>query len=634
MNKQILILCFSLFISGVSFVGAASADEATLKPIEVTATRTTLKEENKTSAVTIITQEEIQKKQHMQVQDILREQLGIQVVRSGPLGSQTSIFMRGAGSQSTLVMIDGIQVNLNTSGGFNFAHLQMDNIERIEILRGPQSTLWGADAVGGVINIVTKKGKGGPTHSIGYEVGSYKTFKETVTSSGAFDKFDYSLSASRADSVGFSSYNEERGATEDDGYENMSLSSRLGYGFMGDGRVDMITRYTRAKNDFDGSDPFTFAFSDTLEERSTSDHFTLAVPIQKSITDQWDVKLISNLSYNKSDNINPLFGDSTIYNRTYTVDFQNNVVLTDYLSTVFGLEYQLANGRSTFKGNPFLFFPIASSQGGRTNHSEGYYMEGRFNYEDRAFLTAGFRQDVNSEFEDKLTYKVEAAYLFKKSGTKLRASHATGFRAPTINELFFEPFNNPNLKPETSKNWEAGIEQKLFGDRLTLAVNYFHTDYTNLIVFVDIPVFPFSTPRNVGLATSQGVESSLNLKIIEDLDLTVLHTWNQAVDDVAHETLPRRPRNTLSVTLSHLWQKKLGTTVTAQYRSSMDSSSFATGDKLSSRTLLRTAVSYQLNKNLKLTARGENLLDEVYEEPFQVGTAGISGYGGLVYTFN
>jgi len=260
-------------------------------------------------------------------------------------------------------------------------------------------------------------------------------------------------------------------------------------------------------------------------------------------------------------------------------------------------------------------------------------MEGRLNYEDRIFLTAGFRQDINSEFRDKFTYKVEAAYRFKKSGTKLRATHATGFRAPTINELFSAPFNNPNLKSEESRNWEVGIEQKLLGDRLILDINYFFTDYTNLIVFVSLSAPPFSTPQNVGSATSKGVESSLKLKIVENLNLKVLHTWNQAVDDIANETLARRPRNTLSVSLHHNWKDKLNSLISISYRSSMDSSSFVTGDIVGGRTLLRAAISYQLNKNWKLTARGENLLGKDYEEPFRFGTAGISGYGGIVFTF-
>ena len=355
------------------------------------------------------------------------------------------------------------------------------------------------------------------------------------------------------------------------------------------------------------------------------------MPIQKSISDQWDVKLNTNISYDKLESINPVFGDSSILNRTYTLDFQNNLVLSDYFSTVFGLEYQVTNGQSTFKGNPLLFIP--PSQVGRTNHSQGYYMEGRLNYEDRIYLTAGFRQDINSEFKDKFTYKVEAAYRFKKPGTKLRVAHSTGFRAPTINELFFAPFNNPNLKSEESKNWEAGIEQKMFGDRLILEVNYFYTDYTNLIVFVSLPVPPFSTPQNVGSATSQGVESSLKFKFTENFDLTVFHTWNQAVDDNANETLARRPRNTLSITLHHNWEDKVSSLISMSYRSKMDSSSFSTGDVVGGRALLRAAISYQLNKNWQLTARGENLLDKKYEEPFRFGTAGISGYAGVVYTF-
>ncbi len=625
MNKQILVLCLSLFILSVSFVGAASADEATLKPIEVTATRTTLKEENKTSAVTIITQEEIQKKQHMQVQDILREQLGIQVVRSGPLGSQTSVFMRGANSSSTLVMIDGVQVNSNSNGAFNFANLQMDNIERIEILRGPQSTLWGSDAVGGVINIVTKRGNGEPTHSIAFEGGSFGTFKETLTSSGARSKFDYSLSASRTNSDSFSAFNEDRGATESDRYDNVSLSTRLGYNFPGDGRIEVISRYGHSKNDFDGLDPATFAFSDTIPHRLTNETFSIAVPIQKSITDQWDIKLNSSLSYDKLDTIDPTFGDSATFSRTYTIDFQNNVTLSENFSTVFGYEYQVTNGQTTSQGNPVTF--TAPAQFGLDNHSQGFYIEGRFNYEDRLFLTAGFRQEINSEFQNKGTHKIEATYQFKGSGTKVRVSHATGFRVPSQNELFFPFFGNINLLPEESTNWEGGIEQKLFDDRLTLSATYFYTDYTNLIVSDPSNFF---LAGNVGKAVSQGVESSIHLKLLKNLNLTLLHTWNQAVDEIADKTLAKRPRNTFSATLSHSWNKKLNSLVTVQYRSRMVS---GFGPVLA-RTLLRATLSYQLLKNLKLTARGENLLDKDYEESFKSGTAGISGYGGFVYTFN
>jgi vitamin B12 transporter len=260
------------------------------------------------------------------------------------------------------------------------------------------------------------------------------------------------------------------------------------------------------------------------------------------------------------------------------------------------------------------------------NHSQGFYFEGRFNYEDSLFLTAGFRQDINSEFKDKLTYKVEAAYRFKGAGTKLRVSHATGFRVPSQNELFFPFFGNTNLLPEESTNWEGGIEQKLLDGRLVLGATYFYTDYTNLI---QGDPNNFFLAGNVGSATSQGVESSINLEILKDLHLTVLHTWNQAVDDIANKTLAKRPRNTFSATLSHHWLKKLHSLVTVQYRSRMRSGL----GPVKGRTLLRAAISYRLNKNWKLTARGENLLDEDYEESFESGTAGISGYAGVTFTF-
>ena len=229
----------------------------------------------------------------MQVKDILREQLGVNVVSPGRIGAPSSVFMRGANSASTLVLIDGVQVKSNTLGAFDFQHLQMDNIERIEILRGPQSTLWGADAVGGVINIVTKRGKGKPTHSLAFEGGSFATFKETLSSSGALNKLDYAFTASRTDSDGFSAFNKDRGATEKDGYANTTFSTKAGYNFWDDARAELITRYTYAKNDFDdftSDSPFNF---------STSEAFYFAAPFQKSITEWWDAKINLNFNYDK-----------------------------------------------------------------------------------------------------------------------------------------------------------------------------------------------------------------------------------------------------------------------------------------------------------------------------------------------
>jgi vitamin B12 transporter len=603
----------------------AFADDNTeeLRAIEITATRTSIEEDNPASALTVITQEEIQQKQHMQVKDILREQMGINIVTPGRLGASSSLFMRGANSQSTLVLIDGVQVKSNTLGSFDFQNLQMDNIERIEILRGPQSTLWGADAVGGVINIVTKRGKGKPTHSASLEGGSFTTFKETLSSSGSFNKFDYALTVSRTDSEGFSAFNKDRGAIEKDGYANNTISTRAGYNFWDDARMEFVARFTRARNDFDGFS------SDFFGNEITSDTFYISTPFQKSITKWWDAKINLNINYEKLNNVDFTFADSVITNRTYTADFQNNITFNKIFSAIFGFEYQITNGENTSAasifGDPAIFFEFE-------NKSQGYYLQTNATFFDSLNLTAGFRQDFNTRFDNKLTYKFEGAYKIKIEPVdiKIRGAYSTGFRAPSINQLIFPNFGNPNIKSEESESREIGIEFTTLSGRLKFGSNYFNVNYSDLIESVLI-AFPIFQAQNIGSASSEGVESFINLQIMNNLDLTATHTWNNAVDDSDGSTLRRRPKNIFSISLHHNWNKKLDSIVTVSYRSALDQ---ATTSRVGGRAIVRAALSYQINKSIKLTARGENLLDKDYEEPFRTGTQGIAGYAGVVYSFN
>jgi len=618
-NSFIMTFCILMIPMAVT----AEDNEEELKAIEITATRTSIEEENPASALTVITQEEIQQKQHMQVKDILREQLGLNVVTSGRLGASSSVFMRGANSASTLVLIDGVQVKSNTTGSFDLQHLQMDNIERIEILRGPQSTLWGADAVGGVINIVTKRGKGKPTHTLTLEGGKYATFKETLSSSGALNKLDYAFTASRTDSDGFSAFNKDRGATEKDGYANNTFSTKAGYNFWDDARVELITRLTLAKNDFDGFN------SDVPGNIIDSETFYIATPLQKSFFKWWDAKINLNFNYDKlkTKDTSPFTGNSLITSRTYTVDFQNNVSINKNISTVFGFEYQITNGENTSAANvfgPASFFEFE-------NKSQGYYLQSNATLFDALYLTAGFRQDFNTRFDNKLTYKFEGAYKIKTKPVdiKIRGAYSTGFRAPSINDLLFPGFSNINIRPEESENREIGIEFTTLSGRLSFGSNYFNVDYTDLIEIVEIALFIFEA-QNVGRASSEGVESFIKWRIVDDLDATVSHTWNNAVNEITGETLSRRPKNNFSASLHYNWNKKLDSVVTVIYRSALDQAS----NRVGGRALVRAALSYQINKSVKLTARGENLLDKDYEEPFRSGTQGMSGYFGFVYSFN
>ncbi len=603
-----------LIFSGIATVHAAD-DTVDLKTLSVTTTRTSSPVDEISSSISIITEKEITKKQYPNVLSVLRDELGMEVVQSGPLGTATSVFLRGAGSNSTLVLIDGVQVNANTTGAFSFSDLTTDNIEQIEILRGPQSTLWGSDAVGGVINIITKRGKGKPTHSFAFEGGSFGTFKESLNSGGDLGFLDYSVSVSRTDSEGFSAANESRGNSENDGYENTTVSTRLGRNFMGDGRVDFIGRFTKAIVEFDA-----FGFVDG-KGFSKSDSYYLSLPIQKAILDRWDLKINPTFAYDFLTTNDPggFTKKSHILNRTHGVDVQNNVELNKYFSTAFGFEYEARNGVNE------------ESNLRKTIKNKGFYLQLQGRYGKRITGTAGFRHDINSIFENPTTKKFEAAYRILETSTRIRGAYATGFRAPTLNELFFPNFGTPSLKPEKSKSWEAGVDQNLLDDKVKIGVTYFHVDFENLIQTVDLGGFIFRA-QNVAEATTKGVETSLNIILPKNFRLSSNYTWLTARDEDGGPLI-RRAEHNFSANLTHIWKEKLETLVGVRTRSNTHSNSTGT-NRTGGFTTMRAAVSYKVNKHLKLTARGENLFDKEYEENFGFGTAGVSGYAGFTWYFN
>ena len=601
-----VVITFFQFICPLQIQATEKVEK--LKQIDVDAARNPLALKNLPTSATVITHQQIKEKNYINVENMLREELGLDVVQNGSLGSTTAVFTRGAGTSSTLVLVDGIQVNSNTLGSFNFAHIQPENIERIEILRGPQSTLWGADAVGGVINIVTKKGKGKPSYFFSFEGGSFATFKEVLGSSGEIGKFDFSATVSRADSQGFSSADEFFGNTENDGYQNTSIAIRSGLNFKdGKGRAELIGRYIDNHVEFDN---FDFGLSRVVDGPpfSRGESFYIAGPISFVIFPWWDIQFNPNVAYDSVKSRAQTFSDSNIYSTTYTLDVQNNFILGEYLSLIVGGEYQNRVGRNV---NTF------------NRHLENWsvFMQGVLDLFESFVFTAGFRYDDNSAFEDKLTYKFEAAYRLNNTGTRIRAAYATGFRAPTLNDLFFPGFNNPNLLPEGVKSWEIGFDQTFWGDKASFSVVYFDSDYDNLIQFS----FVTFQPENIGRATSQGVESSLKIKFPQNFLLTMNYTWNRAIDDVTQQRLRRRAQNKFHANLQHTWRKKLSSLLGITYKSDTFDLPQGTGGYV----VVRAVLEYKINKHVKVSVRGENLLDKHYQEVFGFGTAGISGYVGF-----
>ncbi len=612
--KSFYVLLLTIFAVCISFSAPSFADEnkaEVLAPIKIQASRGVLDKKNLPSSITVIDRKQIEEKKYINIEDMLREELGLDVVQNGTLGSNTAVFMRGAGSSSTLVLVDGVQVNSNTTGAFNFSNILTENIDRIEILRGPQSTLWGADAVGGVINLVTKRGRGAPTHSFSFEGGSFNTFKEVLASSGGNERADYSITAARIDSEGISSANEDNGNDEEDGYQNTSVSLRTGLNFLEDGRVDFIGRYINSKIEFDN---FLFGTGSVDGPPfSNTESFYLALPVKKSLASWWDVKFNPNFSYDELRSRNQTFADSDIFSRTYTLDLQNTFNFAKFYSLILGGEYQSRNGANN------------GSSINKDLENRSVYLQGIFNYEDRVVLTGGFRYDDNDPFEDALTYKFEGAYRFGW-GTRIRAAKATGFRAPTVNDLFFPGFGNPDLEPEENDSWEAGFDHSFLDGNLTVSSVYFDQDFDNLIQF-DLSTF---MPENVAKAKSKGVETSLRVKLIHDFVLTLNHTWNDTFDEDTRRRLRRRAEQKFHANLQRNWNDKLNTLVGLTYKSDTEDGTAGSTDDY---VVFRTAIIYKHNKHIKFTVRGENLFDEKYEEVVGFGTAGASAYAGFIFTY-
>ncbi len=589
-----------------------------LGPVVVTATKTEVPLKEVTSSVTVITENEIQDKKAKTVLEVLRDVPGMDVAQTGGPGGMTSIFMRGGNSSHTLVLIDGVRVNDATTGAFDFADLTVDNIERIEIVRGPQSTLYGSDAIGGVINIITKRGKGAPAVSLSAEAGSYQSFRESVGVTGATPSLDYSLSVARFDTDGFSRADERNGNTEKDGYGNTTVSSRLGMNLGTVGQLDLTARYTNAKVDLDGCG---FTVCPVDDPNYVQDNYSQLISARYSrpLTSWWNQQL--ELAFNRDElkghDPDPadVFNNYDIDTQGRHLDWQHHFSIGETDLLTLGYEYQGQRGKEKDAFD-------------KTISDSAVYVQNQHQVSDLFSEVVGVRADYNSRFGDEITYKAEAAYRVPVTGTRLRAAYGTGFHGPTLNDLFFPGFGNPNLKPETSKSVEGGVEQSLFSGKVNLRGTYFHTSFENLIVF-DSATF---LPQNIGKAMAKGTELEFHFSPIQAVTLKANYTYTGTRNEENDKELPRRPRQKASTGLNLKPLPSLNLQCDLHYVGKRFDDTANTAP-VGAYTLVHMAGSFDLTKTVQIFARVENLFDRKYEEVLGFGTAGRSAYGGVQVTF-
>ena len=653
----VLFLWIAALANSASAQEVAMADQPELETpdVVVSATKTPIPAKQVTSAVEVITGEDMQQRKIRTVSEALRWAQGLSVNQSGGPGTTVDVRIRGGTPEQTLVLIDGAIVNSATIGIYDFANLTSDNIERIEILRGSQSMLWGSDAMGGVINITTKRGRDKPNISGFAEYGSFNTIREGAGLAGKKGPVDFSGSISRWDTAGFSAINYRRGAAERDGYHNWQGSLRLGADLPKDGRIDFSFRWLNSIVNFDGFafNSVTFASdpADVLGAKSKDSQYIFAGNYMQPITSWWSQRLTLSRAMDNlvSDGgtvernvvtgaVGPIGFPfrSQIETTSNRIEWQHNVQIGKPLSLTAGYQFreQKGDNRNLLTNEGVFADKIVSSHAG--------FGEAQLNLWDRVFGTAGIRQDEYNVFGSATTYRVTGGYLHHETGTKLRGSYATGFRAPTINQLFFPGFGTPNLQPEKSQALDAAIEQTLPNDWGSISVGYFWTRYRNLILSVFDPTvctapgsFGFCA-QNAGLARAQGVEVNTKLKLYRDgrwvksLDVQINYTYAATRDFSSgpDTRLPKWPLHQVTTVISYQPIEGLHANLEGRYFGQRFNNVGNDGS-VSSLFVWNLSASYDVTKQVQAYLRFDNMFNEKYEEVLFFGTPIRSIFGGV-----
>jgi vitamin B12 transporter len=528
--------------------GAAQETKEKLDPVVVTATKIEEPQERLGATVTVITEDELRLYNYSTAGDALRQVPGLEVTRSGGIGKLTQVRVRGTGTQQVQVLIDGMRVNSPTAGGFDLSDLGLDQIDRIEIIRGPQSTLYGADAIGGVIHIITKRGQG-PFSIFGSgEAGNYETYRVRGGFSGSYKIFDYAVSGS---------WIESDGRTDNDASQQGSVNANVGLTLPFNGHLGIALRYnsnwTELPVDFTiPTEPF-FVGDPNASQRSETT--TVSVVWDQKPLDWLQLRarygLYTNLTkfsdpFTAGDveagNFDAFQGDSRskIYTERQEFELLGAVTFPKWNTLTVGGEYKYEYGRNESVG-----FGAPDSTFSKSLETWSVFAQDELRLFDRVILSGGVRYDDNNQFGDVTTSRVGAVVLVKETGTKGRGTWGQGFRAPTINDLFFPGFSNPDLRPEESTSWEVGVDQALWKNRIRLGATYFNNVFEDLIQFVFAGgVF---RPVNVGEAESQGVEITAAFDVLDQLSLTGNYTYVNARDLTAGTELRRVPHHVYNV---------------------------------------------------------------------------------------
>lgn len=604
------IVCLSLSLLLLPTV-PTWAEVATLPGVVVTASPWAEPEETVTQDLRVINREEIEAKGVPFVTDLLRGQPGLSLAQSGGTGKNTSIFLRGGNSAHVLVLIDGVKINSPSTGSVDISGIATSDIERIEIIKGPQSTLYGSEAMAGVINIITRQGADQSKVSLTTEAGSYRTVKSTATLAAANELWNYRLTADRFDTDGISV---AKSGSERDGYQKSAVSSRIRLTPTEQAELGLNLRYSRDRSELDD---FLYGVGpvDDRHFLQKRDNYLISVDGKIKPTEHYEQSLTLSLAGERyrSKDADTLWNNSEIDTDTRIADWRHTIDFAPATVTAgFNFRREAADIEESFD---------------ESTDNRAAYLNGKLRFfNESLILDGGIRHDSHETFGDHTTYRAGVLYRLKPWGTRFKGNYGTGFRAPSLNELYYPFYGNENLEPEKSRSFDAGIEQDFFDGRLVLGAGWFRQRYHNLIQ----TNFATFTADNIGRARSEGWEFEASLTPTDNLTLNAAFTTMDAVDLKTDRRLALRPKKTANVSAEYRIAAFL---IGADYRYVGDRFDISADRRLPSYSLVDLRLSYDLSPTVTVFARGENVLDKDHQEVAGYETPDAAVYAGIRASF-
>ena len=585
------VVCAGLMLGGTSEIGWAQPPSR-LEEIVVTATRTGIPKSQLTKSVSVVNAEQIERQHAETVLEVVRNVPGVFVRQSGAIGRTTAVVARGSLANQMLVLVDDVPVNSPTLGSFNFSTLPANFVERVEVLRGSASTLYGSEAIGGVVNVITKRGEGPMRTSYQEEFGTLRTFRETLTTQAAFGPLHYHLGIGRVDSRGLST-GDDVGVTHVSAAGGMQFAKWLG--------LDVALNNNNSRVGIDDG-----AFLPDPNRLLTREELMLSTTLKASLIDPWQQELRFLYHDDDTADIDPPDAGTTQTNSEtrintdrYGMDWIHHVNLGSAGVSTTGFQWKDDTAESRFKN---------------TVKQWGWFFQHQLNLIDRLTLIGGVRLSRHTLFGEATTSEASVSYRIPVTETRLRGNFSTGFRAPTLNDLFFPNFGNPDLAPEKSRTFEVGVGQDWWEGRVGGDVTWYVTKIEDLIQSVRL-TSTTSQAQNTTQARMTGVELETHMEPVPGLRFSGTWTYTDAIDKSTKDKLVRIPASLLGLNVDYdfleRWRLNLHTTLVSHQEESVGTNN---RQRVKQYGRVDGSLSFQATKNLQVYGRIENLLDRHYSE--------------------